>query len=575
MRSKIVYMLHQNLFISKVKARYSTLIATAIGVVFGTSFIGPGNIFPWNISWLYNKGDGSSNQLVFQFFRQTPFLQWPITAIPNYVVGANTVNPDGNALFSTGAKFIGLFVPGQFQYFGIMIVLWFALQALFAERLLSRFIDNPINRIIGSLFFLISPAFVYRISPMQHFHVAAHWLVLAAFYLYFDEGPRTKTWALLNAVAVAINIYMAAIVAMIFCASVGKFLIKNRIAFLKTNLLKVLRVSLFPIFSVVITFIFSGYLTYRENSFGSGRYRLNVFSFLSAGDSRLGSHLGLVANISPRLSAYLQADSWEGFQYLGLGIIAASPIMLFALTRKKHLKSVQMWLPLIFASILLFILALSDEVMWAPSVPCCHVYWPSPVLKFHQIFRGAPRFGIALYYLIMVATIVAISKVFKRKTATIVAGVMLFISIIDVSPLLRLSHNYLSESIQSETLLRDSRWSLIAAKNKKLVIDKNFDFQDEEDAPMTARVFSTNWFELAQFAVDHQMSTNFGYVSRPIGAFVIAENARVAQELSSGKLDPDAIYLVSNRADWIKYQKRIGNSGNAYELDGFFVLVGN
>jgi hypothetical protein len=70
------------------------------------------------------------------------------------------------------------------------------------------------------------------------------------------------------------------------------------------------------------------------------------------------------------------------------------------------------------------------------------------------------------------------------------------------------------------------------------------------------------------------MSTNFGYVSRPIEKFVKAEDARVARELSSGKLDPEAIYLVSNRADWITYQKQMGSNGNAYELDGFFVLVG-
>ena len=567
-------MLHQNLFISKVKARYSTLIATVIGVVFGTSFIGPGNIFPWNISWLYNKGDGSSNQLVFQFFRQTPFLQWPITAIPNYVVGANTVNPDGNALFSTGAKFIGLFVPGQFQYFGIMIVLWFALQALFAERLLSRFINMPLNRIIGSVFFLISPALVYRISPMQHFHVAAHWLVLAAIYLYFDERSRTKTWALLNAVAVAINIYMAVIVVFICCASVGRFIIENRLSMSRKKLSKFLYVFLFPVFSAVISFILSGYLSYRENSFGAGGFRLNVFSFFSPGDSRLGSHLDSLANISRRLSGVLQADSWEGFQYLGLGIILAMPINCIVLTKRKHQKSVLMWLPLVCTCIFLFILALSDQVMWAPTHTCCHVYWPSPVLKFRQIFRGAPRFGIALYYLIMVATIVAVSRVFQKKTATIVVGVMLFVSVIDVFPVLRLSHDYLAKSQNSEVLLTDSRWLIVAANHNKLVIDKNFDFQDEQDVPMTARIFSTNWFDLAQFAVDHHMSTNFGYVSRPIEEFIKAEDDRVAQELSSGKLDPEAIYLVSNRADWIIYQKQMGGRGQAFELDGFFVIAG-
>lgn len=151
---------------------------------------------------------------------------------------------------------------------------------------------------------------------------------------------------------------------------------------------------------------------------------------------------------------------------------------------------------------------------------------------------------------------------------------MLFVSVIDVFPVIRLSHDYLAKSQNSEVLLTDSRWSIIAANHNQLVVDKNFDFQDEEDVPNSARIFSTNWFELAQFAADHQMSTNFGYVSRPIQAFVKAEDARVAQELSSGKLDPDAVYLVSNKADWIMYQKQMGNNGNAYELDGFFVLVG-
>ena len=94
-----------------------------LGIVFGTIFLRPRNVLPWNLNWLAGKGDGSGDQLIFEFFRQTPFLQWPMTAVPNYVAGANTVNPSGNAIFSVGAKFVGLFVSGQFQYFGILIVL--------------------------------------------------------------------------------------------------------------------------------------------------------------------------------------------------------------------------------------------------------------------------------------------------------------------------------------------------------------------------------------------------------------------------------------------------------------------
>ena len=110
--------------------------------------------------------------------------------------------------------------------------------------------------------------------------------------------------------------------------------------------------------------------------------------------------------------------------------------------------------------------------------------------------------------------------------------------------------------------------------HSKLVIDKNFDLQIEGQVTADAMTFANNWFELAQFAVDHQMSTNFGYVSRPIEEFVKAEDARVTRELSSGKLDSDAVYLVSNRADWLTYQKQMGSRGQAFELDGFFVIAG-
>jgi hypothetical protein len=125
-----------------------------------------------------------------------------------------------------------------------------------------------------------------------------------------------------------------------------------------------------------------------------------------------------------------------------------------------------------------------------------------------------------------------------------------------------------------ETRLRDSEWSQISKVHSRLVIDKNFDLQVEGAVPISARVFSENWFLLASFAVDHQLSTNFGYVSRPIQAFIKEEDQRVAEELSSGKLDRNTIYLISNEKDWTRYRELVGDKGRALILDGFFVIIG-
>lgn len=566
-------MMQLNRFIRILKSRCSTLVATAIGLVFGTAFAGPWNILPWNTSWLNGKGDGSSNQLVFQFFRQTPFLQWPLTAIPNYVAGANTVNPDGNALFSIGAKFVGLFVPGQFQYFGFLILLWFALQGLFAERLLSRFIDDPLIRIIGAMFFLIAPALIYRISPMHHFHVAAHWMILAAFYLYFDSRPRSKSWAILNAIAISVNIYIAVIVIAIFIVSLGSVVMTFRPSLLREKAMIAIRFSTVPIAASCGSFILSGYLSYASNSVGTGSYRLNLFTFLSPGDSRASLYTHVLDKIAP-ITSILRTDYWENYQYLGLGVVLAIPILVVAIYRNRFQFSKDRWLPIFIMCTLLFIFSLSNKISIDGSDVALHYWWPEFILNLRQIFRAAGRFGFALYYMIMMGSFISISRVFSRKSATVLLTSLLLVSVVDVMPILRRSHSELSSIVQSESSLMDYRWDSIAVNHSKLVIDANFDIQSEgEDSPGAVK-FILTWFDLAQFAVDHHMSTNFGYVSRPIEEFIKSEDDRVAQELSSGKLDPEAIYLVSNRADWLTYQKKIGSRGQAFELDGFFVIAG-
>lgn len=566
-------MIQLSLFNRWMNTRKTALVSAAFGIVFGTVFLGPRNVLPWNLQWLAAKGDGSADQLVFQFFRQTPFLQWPMTAVSNFAVGANTVNPSGNTIFTVGAKFIGLIVPGQFQYFGILIVLWFALQALFAERLLSRFISDGTFRIIGAIFFVIAPAFLYRLSAMRHFHVGAHWLILAALYLYFDDRSRTKAWAILIAIAIAINLYISVSVVVVFIASVVKLYMRNDFLSFWSKLKSCIMYAVPSILAAWGSFVLSGFLSYKGSSSGAGFYRLNLFAYFNPGYSSTESFSNFLNFFVPISRRIIFAEEWEGFQYLGLGVIFCLPLVAVYSWRNRREFRNSSWLPLTLSLGLLFLIALSNQVTFAHIE--IHYWWPDALLHFRQIFRGASRFGFALYYLLTLVSIVSISRVFTKRYATITLVVLLAITLIDQASGILAMHRDMGVITSPKALLVDNTWELVVRDHSKLVIDKNFDLQIEGQVTADAMKFANNWFELAQFAVDHRMSTNFGYVSRPIEAFVKAENARVAQELSSGKLDPDAIYLVSNRADWIMYQKRIGISGNAYELDGFFVLVGN
>ena len=509
---------------------------------------------------------------MWQFFRQTPLVQWPLSAMPNYVAGSDTIFPTGNVIAPIFAKVIGLIVPGNFQYLGILIVMWFALQAYFAERLLSRFVANGAYRVIGSMFFVLSPAFVYRISPMGHVHVAAHWLILAAMYLYFDDRVRIRVWGVLMVLTVATNLYMSVVVVVIFIAAVAKELINifREARFRNINAL-IIRCVIVGVVAIA-TFIASGYLTYSDPGGGTGFFRLNLFAFFNPGYSPTESFSQLVNTFVPISKRMLFAEEWEGFQYIGLGVFLLLPVLgIFIWRCRGNIRSSSWW-SILVASTILFIFALSNKVTFLHFEII--YWWPDLLLRLHQTFRGASRFGFALYYLITLASIVSFSKVFSKKKATMILGVLLAVTVADQFSGLRQSHQDLSVAVPFDSVLKDAQWDEIAISHSKLVIDTNFDFQVDGEIPQKARVFSDNWFSLAKFAVDHQMSTNFGYVARPIQAFVKSEDKRVANELTSGNLDRSTIYLISSESDWVRYKDLVGVRGEALMLDGFYIIFG-
>lgn len=550
----------------------SSIKALLLGSLVGFLFIGARNVLPWNDAWLGGKGDLSADHLMWQFFRQTPLIQWPLSAMPNYVAGADTIFPTGNVIAPIFAKIIGLVVPGSFQYLGILIVAWFALQAYFAERLLFRFIADSTFRIIGSGFFLISPVFIYRISSMGHLHVAAHWLILAAMYLYFDKQLRVRAWAVLMALSVFINLYLAVIVVLIFSASLAREWVGETRSTFNVQFVKAIRKGTVPALSAVLAFVLSGFLAYRGSAGGAGFYRLNVLAFLNPGYSPNGSFSLLVNTIIPESRRNLFAEEWEGFQYLGLGVIMAIPFLILLAWRERRNLKRSSWIPIALSACLLFVLALTNKVTLLHFE--INYWWPNVLLQFRQIFRGASRFGFALYYLITMGSIVSLSKIFSKRNATIVLGLLLAVSVADQSAGLRQSHYDLSVEIPFVSVLMDQQWREIAINHSKLIVDKNFDLQIEGAVPKNVRIFSDNWYSLDRYAVEHHMSTNFGYVARQIQAFVKSEDSRVAAELASGDVDSNAIYLISNENDWIRYKDLVGNNGRALVLDGFFVIVG-
>jgi hypothetical protein len=548
-------LLHSPLFTSH---GFSALI----GAIFGWYFLGFSNLFPWNYLWLYAKGDGALTQLGFEFFRKAPLVQWPITAIPKYVAGSNMIIPTENAVLNIFAKIVGIFVPGSFQFVGLWIVLCFALQGYFGAKLLGCFVNSRSSIIFGSFFFVLSPALLYRVGVMNHYALGGHWMILAALYLYFGTESRTRTWGLLLFFGMLTSVYISVMLTVVFLAhQIKKYLLTKETSGL--NLVV-------PLAAAVVGFFVMGYATTRSSTTGSNFFRLNAIAWFNPGYSDNGSFSGVLNSVGNSRLRRVFSEEWEGFQYLGTVVIAG---VLLGLENVRKIQIRQNWrgyAPILFGGGILFVFALSNHIVFLQQE--FNYWWPSQLLELRQIFRGATRFGWPAYYLMTLFAVVQIIRfcsVRKLKAGVAIASVFM---LIESSPGIAYVRSEFSSSKLYETSIVDQKWNEIAKTQSKVVIYPNFDLQIGETTG-DAKVWIDRWFDLAKYAVDHDMSTNFGYVPRPLTEYIIEQDARVLNELETGALPPGTIYVLANKSVWSKFAKTNSERADAFEIDGYFVLA--
>ena len=199
-------------------------------------------------------------------------------------------------------------------------------------------------------------------------------------------------------------------------------------------------------------------------------------------------------------------------------------------------------------------------------------WWPSQLLDLRQIFRGATRFGWPAYYLVTLFAVVQIIRfcsVKKLKAGVAIASVLM---LIESSPGIAYVRSEFSSSKPYETSIVDQKWNEIAKTHSRVAIYPNFDLQVGE-VTGDAKFWVDRWFDLAKFAVDHDLSTNFGYVPRPLTDYISEQDAQILNELENGALQPSTIYVLANEIMWLKYSESNSEIADAYDLDGYFLLV--
>ena len=509
-------------------------------------------LWPTYTDWLM-EGDPSTSWLGWQFFRHSPLWQWPIGANPNYGldIGSSIVFTDSIPLLALIFKPLSALLPDTFQYFGLWILICFSLQSYFAWKLLALFTQDKWLPRIGSVFFIIAPACLWRLHG--HYALFGQWVLLAGLYFYFSKNFSIFRWLSLLSVVALIQVYLLVMVLAIYSADlIQRYWLKQ------TSIIKT--ISYFLVSSVCIAIVMwaAGYfmLGAGVRSDGFGFFRMNLLSLIDP-QGKGWDKRDLWSKLLPDQPGGV--GDYEGFNYLGLGMLGLGLIAGYELLRNAKIGPKVKIIPILIISIGLSLYAISNHV----AIGAHEIFsfdMPSITDPVTQAFRVSGRFFWPVYYVIYLAIFYLLFTRLRKSVAITLCVVMLFLQAIDSTNILNTFRNKFAHSPAWLSPMRSPIWTDLAYRYRKII------FVLPHNVP-------TLWMPLSQFTAMHQMAINTGYFARVNPEKEHKAGLRIVNSILNNELSPDSLYVFENDALWKIATSQISRSDIAGVLDGFRIVA--
>ena len=179
--------------------------------------IGIENISFKNTEWLHDGDESTYNQISWYFFKND-IWRFPPGSNPNYggELGGSIGTGDVVPIFALFFKLFKSFLSENFQYFSLWYLICFYLQLFFAFKILKKFTNSDSYSLIGSLFFLITPIFIYRID--YHVGLSGQWVLLFTLYLGLVHkiDKSQLSWIFLVSLSSLIFLYFTAVIIVVY-----------------------------------------------------------------------------------------------------------------------------------------------------------------------------------------------------------------------------------------------------------------------------------------------------------------------------------------------------------------------
>ncbi|RBL70072.1 hypothetical protein C3E98_017050 [Pseudomonas sp. MWU13-2625] len=525
-----------------------SLLPLMFGALMFFVVIGPQALDPQNIAWL-EQGDPATHYLGWEFFRHSPWT-FPVGLNPFYglELGSSIIFSDSNPLLALLFKPFSAWLPETFQYFGMWLLACFVLQAWFAWKLLGLITAQPLIRLLGTALLVFSPPMFLRMGG--HLSLAGHFLILAALYLALlpNLHRRRLAWGTLLAVTALVHAYLLAMVALIWVADLlGKTFSQQLTR--RQSLIE--GVTLFALVSVCCWQ--AGYFAIADGaaSGGFGLYRMNLLSPVDpAGWS-------LILPDLPKASG-----DYEGFNYLGLGVLLLAPLSLIAWLRNRQAVSNELrarpWL--LLALFGLFLFALSNQIgvgAWTAHYPL-----PKKIIGLANIFRASGRMFWPVFYALSLALIFLVVRGYRPRVAIALLALAVTVQVVDTRNGwmgLRQGKTVAPASVWS-TPMQDPFWASAAAHYAKVRILLP---QNQPD----------RWQMVAGFAATHGMKTDAVYLGRMSTSATAEAQQKARGMLESGQYDTDSLYILDDEVVQAAAKSINSDTDLLTRVDGVVVLA--
>jgi hypothetical protein len=476
---------------------------------------------PAFIEWTMH-GDAATNFLGWHFFRSEPW-RFPIGLIQSYHYpqGTGIVYTDSIPLMAFLLKPFSSLLPGRFQYHGIWLLLSYMLQGVFGWYLVSRFIKNRCIAIVGTLFFVMSPVMVQRAD--LHASLTAHWVLLAALYLFFEPDTFTTRlkWLILLPVTSMIHFYFLLMVGLIY----GGYILRVSLPLEKKRILSIIP---FPIITASLLWV---------AMWVQGYFIINLKSAATVGFGKFSMNILAPINTHP-FSSFLflkpfpvaTAGQYEGFNYLGLGLIFLTVIAVIELIRHKEILKSASTIPLVFVCLILIGLALSNRISLA-NHEIFHITLPLALYGKLGIIRASGRMFWPVTYIVTLTCLVLVARFKSRRNAAIIISFAVIVQLMDFYPFYR---NVSLDKFSWKTPLYSNLWGQFAEKYKHITCIPAF-FSGEDYVPF------------ALLAGDHGMTINVANLARADYFARKRYRDELQKQFEQGRFEDNTLYILLSK----------------------------